>query len=395
MPSKWRASAPVSRGALLLLSASARAHAHAARRLDCPVVAVDGFADADLEADECLQVTLEDGQFTEEALAVVAERSHACDRLAYGSGFEAHPELLTQMAWQLQVLGNAPDIVRLCADGVQLATRLAELGLPVPETRPMAPDRPADWLVKRRGRSGGFHVHAAELHAEESGRGYWQRRCDGKPHSVLFLAGGGKARIVGISRLLPAEGAASPYAWGGAVGPVRLSKQAFDQVQCIVQTVARELELLGLCGIDFIMDHKDNVQVIDLNPRLTATCELYRDRFASGYLQAHLDACTTGRADAHVMAASDATDGMRGLGVVYAPGLAYAGADFAWPDAIADRPNGTAAVEAGQPLCTVHGRYADFTEACSGLQALRDQVLARFAVHASTRSDQEASHATH
>ena len=389
MPSKWRASAPVSRDALLLLSASARAHAHAARQLGCPVVAIDGFADADLEADEKVRVPLEEGQFTEQALEAVAERSHACGRLAYGSGFEARPGLLTQMAWQAQVLGNAPEVVRLCADGVRLAARLVELGLPVPETSSAAPGRPDGWLVKRRGRSGGCHVRSAESHAGEPGRDYWQRRCDGEPYSVLFLAGGGKVRVVGVSRLLPAAGAASAYAWGGAVGPVQLPAKAFDQVQWAVETSARELELLGICGIDFIMDQRNAMHIVDLNPRLTATCELHRDRFARGYMQAHLDVCMAGRADAHALAAPDAHGGVRGLGVVYAPGLTYAGADFAWPDEAADRPNGMAAVESGQPLCTVHGRYADVRAACAGLQSLRNQVLAGFAAHASVASDQE------
>ncbi len=395
MPSKWRASAPVSSDALLLLSASARAHAHAARSLGRPVVAIDGFADADLEADESIRVPLEEGQFTEQVLGAAEGCSHARGRLAYGSGFEAHPELLTRMAWQFQVLGNTPEVVRLCADGVRLATRLTELGLPVPETSPVAPGRPADWLVKRRGRSGGAHVCAAASYAGKSDRDYWQRRCNGEPHSVLFLAGGGRAQIVGISRLLPAEGAISPYAWGGAIGPVRLPAQAFNQVQCIVQTVARELELLGLCGIDFIIDQNNNMQVVDLNPRLTATCELHQDRFAHGYMHAHLDVCMTGRTEARALAASDAGDGVRGLSVVYAPGLTYAGADFAWPDAAADQPNGMAAVEVRQPLCTVRGRYADFAAACAGLRTLRDQVLARFAVHASSMSEQEGSHAAH
>ena len=395
MPLKWRAGAPANSDALLLLSASARAHAHAARSLGCPVVAVDGFADADLEADEAVRVPLDGGQFTEQVLSAVAACSHACGGLAYGSGFEARPELLTQMAWQIPVFGNTPEIVRLCADGVRLAERLEALGLPVPATRSAIPDQPAGWLIKRRGRSGGAHVRAAEAHVGEVGRDYWQRCCEGRPHSALFLADGGKARLVGTSRLLPAEGAASPYAWGGAVGPVRLPAQAHDQVQWVAETLAQEFELRGICGVDFIIDQRNDMQIIDLNPRLTATCELYRDRFANGYLQAHLDACTAGRMDAHASAAPDAVGSVHGMAVVYAPGLTYAGKDFAWPDAAADRPNGMAAVEAGQPLCTVRGRYADFAAARAGLQALRDQVLARLAAQAPMMSDQGGSHVAH
>ena len=342
-----------------------------------PVVAIDGFLDADLNADEAVQAALEDGQFSSEILEVVSERSRPGDLLAYGSGFEAHPELLGRLQASVRVLGNAPGIVRLCADPVQLSERFATLGLAGPETRSERPDRLEGWLVKQKGRSGGCHVQPASRVPSGSDSPCWQRQCAGKPHSALFLAGGKETRIVGISELLSSGRADAPHAWGGAIGPVEVLPEVFGQVQWAAQVLARDLDLTGLCGIDFIIDSKKEIQIVDLNPRLVATCELYADRFASDYMSAHVETCLAGNPDGHLIPASGRGGGVRGIQVVYAP-CPIAGVEgWKWPDGTADLPDPGTRIGAGQPLCTVRGRFRHAGEARAGMQDLRRQVLAQ------------------
>ena len=361
--------------ALFLLSASARAHAQVAVRRWRPVIAVDGFADADLEADQVARAHLDAGQFTPDVLEVVGGLSRTGDMLAYGSGFEARPGVLKRLCGRVRVLGNSPDIVRLCADPLQLSSCFTRLGVPAPEVRSEVPGRPNDWLVKRRGRSGGSHVRPGAWTGADPDYDCWQRHCRGEPHSALFLAGRGQARLVGISRLLPAEDANEPYVWGGAIGPVKVLPEVCEQVHRATQTLAQNLGLIGICGIDFIVDIRNDIQIVDLNPRLVATCELYADCFVRDYMSAHVEVCQTGQVDGHLVSGLDETVAVRGMRVIYAPHAIPDAGRRVWPAGTADLPGEGARVEAGQPLCTVRGRYPDVAEARKGLQSLREKVL--------------------
>lgn len=358
------------------MSASARAHAQAAMHCQRPVVVVDGFLDADLNADEAVRVKLEEGQFPLETLEIVCPRSQPDDLLAYGSGFESNPELLDRLQSCVRVLGNSPGTIRLCADPVQLSNRLEKLGISSPETRAQRPSAPEGWLVKQKGRAGGCHVQPAARFQGTSDAFYWQRQCAGKPHSALFLAAGGVAHVIGISQLLSSERTDSPYVWSGAIGPIRALPEIFEQVQWTAQALASDLDLLGLCGVDFIVDPEKEVHLVDLNPRLVATCEIYADLFVSGYMNAHIETCLTGNPDGHLVPPSEREEGVRGMQVVYAPHPIAGMANLKWPDGAADLPNSGTGIDAGQPLCTVRGRYRDAAEARAGLQDLSHQVLA-------------------
>ncbi len=342
-----------------------------------PVVAMDGFFDTDLNADERVRVNLDAGQFSPDILDAVCRRSQPGDRLAYGSGFESDPDMLESLQTCVPVLGNSSDTVRLCADPVQWSARLGTLGVTVPETRAGRPEHPEAWLVKQKGQAGGGHVQPASRCPDSPGPFYWQRQCAGDSYSALFLAGGGRARVVGISRLLPSVRADAPYAWAGAVGPVRVLPEVFEQVQWTVQILASDLDLLGLCGIDFIVDPGNEVQLVDLNPRLVATTELYADRFASDYMSAHTETCLTGDPNGRLVPVDDRRAGVRGLRVVYAPQPVVISAGWEWPAAAADLPGAGTRIEAGQPLCTVRDRYRDADEAYACLKGLSDQVLAQ------------------
>ena len=341
-----------------------------------PIVAIDGFLDADLDADKAIRTTLENGQFSLEILEILSRESHTGDLLAYGSGFEDRPELLEQLQDSVRILGNVPDIVRLCADPVRLSEHFPELGLACPETRNQRPNRPEGWLVKQKGRSGGCHVQPASRVAGSSNSLYWQRQCIGKPHSALFLAGGREAQVVGVSELLASGKADAPYAWSGAIGPIEVLPEVFEQVQWAAQALARDLGLLGLCGIDFIVDSKKEMRVVDLNPRLVATCELYADCFVADYMSAHVETCLTGDPGGNLIPAAERRKGMRGMQVLYAPCPVTDTENWKWPKETADLPAARISIDAGQPLCTVRGHYRNADEARAGLQDLSRQVLA-------------------
>ena len=193
---------------------------------------------------------------------------------------------------------------------------------------------------------------------------------------MLFLAGGREAWVVGVCQLLASGKASTPYVWSGAIGPVEVLPEVFEQVQWAAQVLARDLNLLGLCGIDFIVDSKKEVQIVDLNPRLVATCELYADRFAHDYMSAHIETCLAENPDGHLISASGQGEGVRGMQVLYAPCPVTVAENWKWPEETADLPGIGTRIDARQPLCTVRGQYRNADEARVGLQDLCRQTLA-------------------
>ena len=337
---------------LVLLSVAARAHARDATANGFRVFVGDGYESADLVAERHTRIPMRDGQFCAEALGALAECAGEPVGLAYGAGLEAHPEWLDLLPASCALHGNASEVLRRCSSPYVLYSELMKLGIPCPETTVAAPPDPKGWLIKEAGRSGGAHVRRARR--SEPGPGScWQRLCPGGAYSVLFLAASGAVRMVGASRLLARREPGDAFGWSGAVAPVQLPARATEQVQWAVQALAREWDLLGLGGMDFLMDRNANICVVDVNPRLTATAELYPQRFARGYVRAHVETCIAGRPMG--LSESDAT-GMRGIRVVYASAHScVVASDAPWSAEVRDRPQTGEVFAPGDPVCTVSG----------------------------------------
>jgi hypothetical protein len=58
------------------------------------------------------------------------------------------------------------------------------------------------------------------------------------------------------------------------VGPVVLAADLQQQLHEVVRVLAGHCELRGLFGIDFVLDDHRGIHVIEVNPRITASCEL-------------------------------------------------------------------------------------------------------------------------
>ena len=59
----------------------------------------------------------------------------------------------------------------------------------------------------------------------------------------------------------------------------------------ISEDLIREFKLIGSNGVDFILDKKDNLKVIEINPRLQGTYELWEEIMDLNLLEAHIKAC--------------------------------------------------------------------------------------------------------
>lgn len=336
----------------LIAAVSARALTQSAARGGFQAAALDLFDDRDLAAKASRRVCAKGGlRFNSRELLSAAKALAADLSLIYGSGFEGRPQLLSKLAQGRVLLGNSIGTFSLVNDPACSFSLLDKLGIPHPEVSFTRPCSTENWLGKKTGAAGGWHVRPASA-VRTSRHYYFQRRAPGVALSVLFLADGRSAHIVGFNETWCAG---DTYSYAGAISRARLSEDVQAIVAGFVQRLVEALGLVGLNGMDFML-RDDEVTVLEVNARPPATLELYDEDFAEGLFAAHVEACR-GRLPRDQID----SDAVRASAVVYAELPLVVPPNVRWPSYAADIPRAGAFVQRGAPVCTVKAEGDDFS----------------------------------
>jgi predicted ATP-grasp superfamily ATP-dependent carboligase len=359
------------RRTVLIVAVAGRALAVSARRAGYLPLVADCFGDQDTLAAAHAHVRLEAGLVRgmdeAEVLAALDElaAAHRPEGVVCGTGFEDRPQLMAAISRRWKLLGNVPHTVARLKDPETFAELCVDCGIPHPEISRDRPAVPAGWLAKRKGGAGGTHVRPAlDDHCRSDW--YFQRRVDGSPVSVLILADGGRAKIIGLSSQWSAPTASKPFRYGGAVRPAMLSRDTETALRGAAGRIAVAAALVGLNSVDFLVVD-DEFWLLEVNPRPSATLDIFEPSDGSLFAL-HMAACT-GALDA----VSCDLSGAAAAAIVYAGRDIAAVPAFAWPAWTADRQNAGTSVKADQPLCTVLAAAATATDA----RALLDRRVAR------------------
>jgi len=156
----------------------------------------------------------------------------------------------------------------------------------------------------------------------------------------------------------------APFCYGGAVSGIALPAALQARIATLLGRLTRATGLVGLNGLDFILDAGGEPYVLEMNPRPTATIDLYEAEFAQGLLALHLRACRGELPEIRQAQRS------RAHAIVYAAQALRVPARMRWPQWCTDIPEGGSLVPAGAPVCSVHA------EASLSAQA-RDMAIAR------------------
>jgi predicted ATP-grasp superfamily ATP-dependent carboligase len=191
---------------------------------------------------------------------------------------------------------------------------------------------------------------------------YFQRKVRGRVMSVLFLANGREARIIGISEQWNAALKAQPYSYGGAVSDQPVSQRLRAELSFAIEALVEQAELRGLNSMDLVVAG-DEFQVLEINARPTATVELYDSAREASLFGLHVQACR-GHALPHCRRAGR----RHGHLLVYAERGLRVRRGFQWPDWCSDRPPRQTRIGAGEPLCTVHASGSSRAELCGLLE---------------------------
>jgi predicted ATP-grasp superfamily ATP-dependent carboligase len=358
---------------LIIAALCARPYVQAAAKAGYQVIALDAFDDEDTRqaAQQTYRIAYANGGFDELQLMQVLRGLGSVETvgLIYGSGFEASPALLEQVAQYVPLVGNAPATLRKLKNPQQFFALLSEQDIAHPQISLTRPVRTEGWLRKQGGGSGGTHVRSVQAECENAAALiYYQRETPGLPVSLLFAANGSEVRMIGFNEQWVSATPSMPYRYGGAVGNITLPATVAQQLLLAAQRIVSAAGLVGLNSLDAIVQG-EQVQVLELNPRLSATFDLYDDDRGS-LIELHLRACAGDlrewppkphRAKAHQ--------------VVYAPHDIMVPRNFAWPGWAADLPSPERMIAASHPLCSIFAEARDAGQAKKMVRLRAQEIL--------------------
>jgi predicted ATP-grasp superfamily ATP-dependent carboligase len=195
----------------------------------------------------------------------------------YTGALENHPELVDQLAWIAPLWGNPGDVLARVRSPWELSKVLTSAGLLFPEISATPGDLPTNgrWLAKSyRGASGSGVREWTGDRSNLEGICF-QKRVGGTPCSAVFVAVDGAARLLGVTRQLIGESwlGAHGFQFAGSIGPLPISDAINGTVMRIGSVLAKQFDLLGLFGVDFVLNGED-VWALEVNPRYTASVEI-------------------------------------------------------------------------------------------------------------------------
>jgi predicted ATP-grasp superfamily ATP-dependent carboligase len=367
--------------ALLIIALSARPFVAAAVQAGFKVSAIDGFADSQTQAMASLikVAPFDNDGFQAAALLAIIDTldTNRYIGFVYGSGFEAQPALLAEVAKRIPLLGNLPATLASVKFPRIFFSACARLGVAHPQTwTQVNANLPLDGLLKAVGASGGSHVQPySNGKVMLDKQHYAQQKLHGLPVSVLFLAYAQQLVLVGFNELMLAPTLALPYRYGGVVSQIDLTESEQNQLLKAAQQLTAEFSLLGLNSLDAVL--QDGVAyVLEVNPRLSASVGLYETvEGEMNLLAMHVAACK--QTKSYALPSSVAVkSGSVAQAVIYSALPLSIPANFAWPEWVQDCPSPQPSVQmlAGQPVCTVLAS-ADKADAAKQLLAIRVKML--------------------
>lgn len=379
----------MTRPAIVVAGISARLLAESARRAGWRVIALDLFGDSDTRGAAqrwhpvggAATLTLDPAR-TRAALERASFEPGVMGWIA-GSGFEACPALLRADIAGLPLIGNAAQAYDTVRRPERFFAMLGEHGIACPETRMTPPPDASGWLRKDASGTGAWHIRLADssddsTHDARDGV-YYQRFCEGRPMSALFLADGRNATVLGINEQIVTRHGEHPFSWRGAIGPVQVGVSLANAVRHAVQTIVAASGLVGLNSLDFLSDGERCV-VLEVNARPSATMAFYDCDPDAPLLARHVRACRGEAIEAsEEESPSVHAPPVRGQLVVFAQASHVVTRAFeeqarrlGWCH---DIPVAGSAIAAGTPLCTVSATCAPGTSA----DAVRAALAARAA----------------
>jgi predicted ATP-grasp superfamily ATP-dependent carboligase len=277
---------------LIIIGASVRAAAFSAIRAGLRPWCVDLFADRDLAA-VCPARRVPMKGYPRALFQAVDDAPPG--PWMYTGGLENYPDLIDDLARRRPLWGNPGSVLRRVRDPFLLREVLTAAGCDVPECRPTPEGLPTDgsWLVKPRRGGGGRGI--AKWTGQKLRRPIeqccFQKLVAGTPVSAVFCGSDHAVATLGVYQQYIGAFHAPPWAYCGSVGPLDISEQLEKRVDKAVIALRTQFDLRGLCGLDGVV-RDGRLNVVEVNPRYTASVELAEAALKLKALRMHRAGCT-------------------------------------------------------------------------------------------------------
>jgi predicted ATP-grasp superfamily ATP-dependent carboligase len=287
-------------------------------------------------------------------------RGQSAATLAYSGGFENLPEHVAQMSVDHELLGNSPASLRAVRDPVRLRDLVRSVGLATPQVLPPGaqPNPSLRWLRKPFKSGMGFSIVPWEGVVPDDPESNVQRWVEGLSHSASFLANGQEAQVFAITRQLsgdPAFGARG-FAYVGNLLLPAPDPGLLARLNSLATALTQAFGLVGLNGIDFMLDG-EQLTILEVNPRYSASMELVEDASPVSLLAWHAAACRRQPLSAFPRLQ---------VRQVFGKAIVYARHDGTLPDTTQwpakgrrDVPRAGGPIMAGLPVCSVRAMGRD------------------------------------
>lgn len=334
----------------------------AATRVGYAVTAIDAFADKQTVelAEATIVVKYDSYGFDADALLAAIGKLDSRQYLGfvYGSGFEAQPALLQKVAEIIPLIGNSAATVGAVKAPDGFFAVLEKCNIRHPKVYDLLPANSisAIYLRKFVGGCGGTHISIADANsALQLDNHYYQEWIDGRSVSMLFVANAHRIEVVGFNEqwLSPTE--KLPFRYGGAVGNIDVPQSIQQQLIAAAEKLAIEFGLIGLNTLDVVV--RENVAyVLEVNPRLSATFDLYEDNLMNIHIKACLEGALPQRE--HMQQSNEADRRSNAHAIVYAATGLVVSTTFVWPRWAVDtfqsvKQQKPINILVGEPVCTV------------------------------------------
>ena len=272
---------------LTIIGASTRAAAQSARRAFFAPIAGDLFADLDL-LETCPATHVDDyPRGLEQVL-----RGPQSGGWMYTGALENYPDLIEGWSAIRPLYGNGAPVLRRVRDPLLIAECLRSADLPFLPVVPSSESLPQDgsWLCKPMRSAAGNRIERWTREAAADSRPYptyFQQFNEGTPCSAVYVAAEGDAKLLGVTRQLLEE---PSFRYLGSIGPMPLDETTREQFCALGQTLAAEFQLVGLFGVDAVLN-SDGIWPVEINPRYTASVEVLERALGIHFIAMHVTAC--------------------------------------------------------------------------------------------------------
>lgn len=365
----------------LVLATSGRAIAQGLKSLGYSVTVVDGFADCDTRAAATEIKKVKRTQYgldEDEVLQAVSslQSNTSFDGLFFDAAMESNPSLLDEINVN-PIYGNSSQVLKASKSPNKFFLKLDQHTIPYPEIsfKPLSnPSENDTWLAKDAQSTGGVGIAPMTDTMDFASNVYLQKKIDGINFSLTFLANGSEIAELGFNTLWSEPlGDSMPYAYAGAINQVKLEQKFKDTALQYTKVIVKEFGLVGLNCIDFICE--DNfVYVLELNPRMPATYELYETKYGD-VMKQHIEVC-----ESQKLPVSKIQPLLRAHAIVYAPIDIKIPENMSWPLWTADRPHAQELIKKHEPVCSVFAGGKNSAQANRMIKTRKQSILAKLVV---------------